>query len=127
MQCDYYPTRHLGGGGKECQSLRRATSQLSVASHLSHQGERDLTSDPITAECSCPTNSTPPDTRAGRALQQEPWGFASYRDGAGGILGEGLRVCASVDCGRYDPEGGFLRDVAGGTLLQHAIKDKLFI
>ena len=103
---------------------KRATCQLSVASHLSHQGERDLILDLITAECSCPTNSTPPDTRAGRALQREPWGFASYRDGAGGVIGEDLRVCASVDCGRYDPEGGFLRYVVG-VLLQHTIKDKL--
>ena len=98
-----------------------ATFQLSVASHLSHQGKkRDWTLGLITAECSCPTNSTPPDTRAGRALQREPWGFASYRGGAGGVIGEDLRVCASVDCGRYDPEGGFLRHgVRGGSLLQH--------
>ena len=60
------------------------------------------------------------DTRAGRALQREPWGFASYRDGAGGVIGEDLRVCASVDCGRCDPEGGFLRyGVRGTCLLQH--------
>jgi hypothetical protein len=43
-------------------------------------------------------------------------------DGTGGVIGEDLRVCASVDCGRYDPEGGFLRYV--GTI-QHAIKDML--
>ncbi len=80
----------------------------------------------ITAECSYKTNSTPPDTRAGRALQREPWGFASYRDGAGGVIGEDLRVCASVDCGRYDPEGGFLRyGVRGGCLLQHMVLEKL--
>ena len=63
------------------------------------------------------------DNRAGPALQREPWGFASYRDGAGGVIGEDLRVCASVDCGRYDPEGGFLRYV--GVVLQHTIKAKL--
>ena len=57
------------------------------------------------------------DTRAGRALQREPWGFASYRGGAGGVIGEDLRVCASVDCGRYDPEGASGHCVRG--LLQH--------
>ena len=57
------------------------------------------------------------DTRAGRALQREPWGFASYRDGAGGV-GENFRVRASVDCGRYDPEGG-LRHGVVSILLQH--------
>ena len=65
------------------------------------------------------------DTRAGRALQREPWGFASYRDGAGGVIGEDLRVCASVDCGRYDPKGG-LRHGVRGTLLQHMSLIALF-
>ena len=61
------------------------------------------------------------ETRAGRALQREPRGFASYRDGAGGVIGEDLRVRASVDCGRYDPEGGLRHDVRS-ILLQYSVK-----
>jgi hypothetical protein len=66
------------------------------------------------------------DTRAGRALQREPWGFASYRGGAGGVIGEDLRVCASVDCGRYDPEGAS-GHCAGGILLEHKVKEAFIL
>ena len=45
------------------------------------------------------------DTRAGRVLQREPWGFASYRDGTGGV-GEDFWVRAGISDRCRDPDGG---------------------